>query len=515
MAILGSLEGTQGLLSNVGNVADVATGVINNPGTMVNQQLNRLVTIVCNKAMSALYQLLPIDSILNVTVGLLNIVEQLESGNTSTLGSMAYDFAMAMMTSMGYGQEFALATKVFNLATNYIENGTEGTFGYEDLTTMLRSTLLDFSTKALLINLNNCAHLGALPNAVGDLGTRLSELFANLGNIKNPLSGIMSSISGGGDSIVSGIDTGPEGTGDQGIIATAQSAAKNALSTLSGGEVVTALLKIPKGTAIDSDKNIHVMTELINPDNTPGQPVIKGTVEGVMANLEASKCMGNDVATIESSIMTKILPSLAPEIMVQFRERLRRIHPRVLEIILEEDLMMDTSDYCGQWFIRPIPDKSTLRLDDWNKAMSDGGPCALRPSLRLKMERDVAKLVENSYWSTNYLMVQCISKEFMSATGGRTSSALATSQDYQIKGDALFREQHTGASLGGIITQLAILEALDIRMMNVNYLTPIKNEVKPNINIQPAVLNNTFVEYTKTGNVNPRKFHTIDRGGIE
>ena len=103
----------------------------------------------------------------------------------------------------------------------------------------------------------------------------------------------------------------------------------------------------------------------------------------------------------------------------------------------------------------------------------------------------------------------------MSVTGGRTSSALATSQDYQIKGDALFREEHTGATLGGMITQFAILEALGIRMMNVNYLTPIKNEVQPNTNIQPAVLNNTFVEFTKTGNVNPRKFHVIDRGGIE
>ena len=515
MAILGYLEGTQGLLSNVGNIADVATGIINNPGTMVNQQLNRLITIVCNKAMSALYQLLPIDSILNVTVGILNIVEQLESGNTSTLGSMAYNFAMAMMTNLGYGQEFALATKVFNLAQNYMKNGMSGAFGYEDLTTMLRSSLLDLSTKALLVRLNNCAHLGALPNVIGDIGTRISELFANLGKIKNPLNAIMGSITSSGNAAVLDIQTGPEDTGTGAVITKANNAVKSVLSMLSGGDIASSLFNIPSITSSEPYKNAHVMTELINPDNTPGQPVTEGTVEGTMAGIESSKCMGNDQTTISSSIMAKILPSLAPEIMVQFRERLRRIHPKVLDIIMEDDLMMDTSDYCGEWFIRPVPDKSTLRLDDWGKSVDDGGPCALRQSLRLKMNSKTSMFVDDSYWTTNYLMVQCISKEFKSSDGGRTSSLLATSQDYQIKGDALFREEHTGGTLGGILTQLAIFESLGIRAMNVNYLTPIKNGVNPNTNIQPAILNSGIVEYTKTGNVNPRKFYTIDRGGIE
>jgi len=503
MAILGSLEGTQGLLSNVGNISDVATGIINNPGTMINQQLNRLVTVVCGKAMSALYQILPIDSILNLTVGLVNIIEQLESGNTTTLGSMAYDFAMAMMTSLGYGQEFALATKVFNLASNYMKGGTEGVFGYEDLTTMLRSTMLDLSTKALLIDINNCAHLGALPNAIGDLGTRLSELFANLGKIQNPLNGILSAVAGNSSAV--GINTTDNDSSPGGIINTAQNAASEVLNSLGVSELIDIITKTS-----DGEEKTYKMLELINPDKTPGQPVTSGTIEGTMSSVEAAKTMDNGKVTVFSRIMARILPSLAPEIMTQFRERLRRVHPNVLKLILEDEIMRDTSDYCGEWFIKPVKDKSTLRMDDWKN-----GSNVFRKSLELKVKKRISKLVSNAYKSTNGLFLDCVSKEFKSKTGKRNSTMMATSQDYQLKGDVVFYEEHMGKSISGILTQISIIRTLGKRLINVNYLTPIANQVKPNKNIQPIAFNNGFVEFTKTGNVNPRQFHTIDLGGIK
>lgn len=507
MAILGSLEGTQGLLSNVGNVSDVATGIINNPGTMINQQLNRLISIVCDKAMSALYQVLPIDSILNVTVGLVNILEQLESGNTSTLGTMAYNFAMAMMTSLGYGQEFALATKVFQLAKNYMENGTEGTFGYEDLTTMLRSTLLDISTKALLIDLNNCAHLGSLPNAVGDLGTRVSALISNLSKIQNPLNSVLSSING--DSDVMDVSTSPDSTEIGGGVQRAMDSAEQALAAVSSSAAATELLDMVTKASNGNDV-VHEVKELINFDKSPGQKITQGTVEGTMSSIESAKSLDNGKVTVLSRIMARILPSLAPEIMVQFRERLRRVHPNVLKLILEDELMKDTSDYCGEWFIAPVLDKATLRMDDWVDL-----PNLFRRSLYLKMDKKVASICANAYRTTNKLFLECVSKEFKSANGKRNSILMATSQDYQLKGDVLFREEHMKKTIGGILTQIKILQTLGARIANINYIVPVVNHAKPNKNIQPIAFNNGFVEFTKTGNVNPRKFHVIDTGGIE
>jgi hypothetical protein len=252
-----------------------------------------------------------------------------------------------------------------------------------------------------------------------------------------------------------------------------------------------------------------VADTLSTPSTNDDELATISTDTKIKKDTENSKSQGINETTDNITKVNKELSTMGILEARTYVKQYSNPHPVLNNYVSQLSYFRPISPVVGESFFGYIVDKPSLQISEWKENIAT----CLRKSTKEKMRSEIASEIQTNYTNLNKQFTSNISNEFFEE---RKSVPLNTAHPYHLAGDSLFAYDHM-ASDTSLMKALNVLltTVLGDQIVLVNYLLPIKEQLKNENDIYKANIESNTVIINKRNDIVRKPFTSVNNNVLK